>query len=30
MKEVETVILERTGKMSVLPKKSPKPNQSGE
>ena len=30
MKEVETVILERTGKMSVLPKKNPKPNQSGE
>ncbi|MBQ8895896.1 MAG: DUF421 domain-containing protein [Clostridia bacterium] len=30
MNEVDCVILERTGKMSVLPKKSQKPNQSGE
>ncbi len=29
MDEVETVILERTGKMSVLPKGDPMPNQSG-
>jgi uncharacterized membrane protein YcaP (DUF421 family) len=30
MGEVSKVILERTGKMSVLPKQSPNPNQSGE
>ncbi len=30
MKTVDKVILERTGKMSVLPKDSPSPNQSGE
>ena len=30
LKEVGTVILERTGKMSVLPKGNPNPNQSGE
>lgn len=30
MSEVSKVILERTGKMSVLPKKDAKPNQSGE
>ena len=29
MSEVDRVILERTGKMSVLPKQSPTPNQSG-
>lgn len=28
--EVKTVILERTGKMSILPKSDPMPNQSGE
>lgn len=30
IKEVKTVILERTGKMSVIPKGSTQPNQSGE
>ncbi len=30
LNEVSTVILERSGKMSVLPKKSNTPNQSGE
>ena len=30
MKAVKTVILERTGKMSVIPKGSTQPNQSGE
>lgn len=30
LKEVKTVILERTGKMSVLPKNTAQPNQSGE
>ncbi|MBO5870707.1 MAG: DUF421 domain-containing protein [Clostridia bacterium] len=30
MKEVKTVILERTGKMSVIPKGDTQPNQSGE
>lgn len=30
MNEVSKVILERTGKMSVLPKKKAQPNQSGE
>ena len=30
MKDIKTVILERTGKMSVLPKTDNQPNQSGE
>ncbi len=30
LKEVKTIILERTGKMSVLPKENAEPNQSGE
>ena len=30
MSYVKTVILERTGKMSVIPKENPMPNQSGE